>query len=384
MAISLTNLIPDVYANLDVVSRELVGFIPSVVRDPTVERAAVGQVVRSFVTPAATATDIVPAVTPPDDGDQIIGNVPITITKARRVPFRWQGEPTRGVNNGGPGSRAIQADQIQQALRTLVNEMEADLAGLHIYASRAYGTAGTTPFVSDVSDSAYLRKILDDNGAPLTGRTLVIDTTMAANMRKHAQLISPPGGDDSLLRQGVLLDIHGFAIRESAAIKIFTKGTAAGATTNAAGYAVGATNITLANAAGTGTILAGDIVTFAGDTNKYVVATGDASVADGGTIVLSEPGLRVAIPAAATAITVVGTSSRAMAFTRNAFVLATRAPALPDNGDAALDRTMVTDPRSGISFELAVYAQYRQIQYELSAAWGVGAIKREHAAILLG
>jgi hypothetical protein len=138
VANTLTNLVPDVYAALDVVSRELVGFIPSVTRDPTTERAAVGQVVRSFVAPAAAATDITPGVTPPNDGDQTIGNQNLTITKARRVPFRWAGEESRGVNNGGPGVRAIQGNQIQQAIRTLCNEMESDLAALHSTFSRAW------------------------------------------------------------------------------------------------------------------------------------------------------------------------------------------------------------------------------------------------------
>ena len=62
---TLTGLIPDLYEALDVVSRELVGMIPSVTIDPRLERAAVGQTVRSYVTPPAAATDITPAVTPP-------------------------------------------------------------------------------------------------------------------------------------------------------------------------------------------------------------------------------------------------------------------------------------------------------------------------------
>ncbi|MHA4899806.1 hypothetical protein, partial [Enterococcus faecium] len=91
-----------------------------------------------------------------------------------------------------------------------------------------------------------------------------------------------------------------------------------------------------------GTILAGDIITFAGDTNRYVVAQGNASVAAGGTITLAAPGLRKAIAASATNITVVSASTRNMAFARTAIALATRAPALPEGGDMAADRMLFT------------------------------------------
>lgn len=384
MANTLTNLIPDIYNALDVVSRELVGFIPAVTSDMTYERAAVGQTVRSPVAPAATASDITPAVTPPNDGDQTIGNVTMTISKARRVPVRWNGEEKRGLDNNGASFNVIFRDQMAQAMRTLVNEVEADLAALHNKASRAYGTAGTTPFASNLADSANVRKILADNGAPMSDLQLVIDTTAGANMRTLTQLSKAnEANDDSLLRRGVLLDVHGFAIRESAQVKTFTAGTGASATTNNAGYAVGATSITLASA-GTGTILAGDFITFAGDTNKYQVVTGDTDVSNGGTIVLAAPGLRKSIPAAATNITVIATSVRSMAFARSAIALATRAPALPPQGDSAVDRQIVTDPISGLSFEVAMYPQYRQMQYEVSLAWGCAAVKTEHMAVLLG
>lgn len=382
---TLTNLIPDVYSALDVVSRELVGIIPAVTRDPSTERAAVNQTVRSFVAPAAAAGDITPGVTPPDDGDQTIGNVSLTITKARRVPIRWNGEQTLGVNNGGPGVQAIKRNQIAQAIRTLVNEMEADLAALYVNASRQYGAGGTVPFgtAGDYTDASFARKILVDNGAPTSDLQLVVNTGAGANLRGKQGGKANEAGTDIILRQGVLLDVHGFAIRESAQIKTHTKGTGASATTNAAGYAVGATTITLASA-GTGTIVAGDTITFAGDTNKYVVASGDADVSGGGTITLNAPGLMQAIPASATAITVEASGPRSLAFARSAIVLATRAPALPEEGDSAIDRTLITDPVSGITFELAMYAQYRQMQYEISAAWGVKTVKNEHLALLAG
>jgi len=383
VANTLTNLIPELYSNLDVVSRELTGLIPAVTLDAAASRAAVNQTVRVFQTPAATAADVTPGVTPPDAGDQTIGNTTVAITKSRRVSIRWNGEEDLGINSG-PGARNIRAQQIQQAFRTLSNEIETDLAALHVAASRAVGAAGTTPFATagDYTAASLSRKVLMDNGAPTSDLQLVIDTAAGANLRGKQADVNRQG-TDSMLRQGVLLDHSGMMIRESGQIVTFTKGTGASATTDDTGYAVGSTTITLASA-GTGTILAGDVITFAGDANQYVVASGDADVSGGGTITLAEPGLKVAITTAATAITVVANSARNMAFSRNAIVLAQRLPALPEGGDLATDRTTVVDPRSGLAFEVAMYPQYRQMQWEISCAWGVKVVKPEHLALLLG
>jgi len=379
MANTLTNLIPDLYAAMDVVSRELVGFIPSVTIDADAARAAVGQTIRSPVTPAAAATDITPNVTPPNDGDQVIDNRTITITRARRVPVRWNGEEQRGINLG-PGYQNLRQQQFAQAMRTLVNEIEADLAQLYVNASRAHGAPGTTSlFASDLSDTARVLQILLDNGAPNADLQLVIDTAAGANLRSLTQLTKVnEAGTDSLVRQGILLDIHGFVIRESAQIKSHTKGTGSGyLVNNAAGYNVGDTQIAVDT--GIGTILAGDVIQFAGDPNKYVVAQALA----GGVLTLAEPGLRQPL-ADNTAVTVVNSYRANMAFSRSALVLVARAPALPEEGDMADDRMVITDPRSGLSFEVALYRQYRQIQYEISMAWGVACMKPEHTALLLG
>lgn len=378
MSNTLTNLAPDLYQALDVVSRELVGFIPAVTIDAGVTRAAVNENVRSFVAPAATASDITPAVTPPNDGDQTIGNVVVQITKSRRVPFRWNGEEERGMNNG-PGIANIRQAQLQQAIRTLVNEIEADGAALHIAASRAAGTAGTTPFgtAGDYSDAALARKILVDNGAGQSDLQLVIDTAAGAKIRgKQAQAYQ--AGTDSIQRQGVLLDFSGMAVRESAQVKqAVTVGTSS-FSSGTAGFAVGSTAITIT---GTGNLLAGDVITFAGDTNQYVVA---APIAAAGTLQIAAPGLVQALPASAKVITVVAAAARNMAFRRSAIVLAQRLPALPEGGDLARDRMTVQDTRSGLAFEVAMYPQYRQMQYEISAAWGWKVIKTEHTALLLG
>jgi hypothetical protein len=186
---SLNNLIGSLYASLDVVSRELVGAIPCATSDAALERVAVGQQVISHLSPTVSATDIAPGMLPPDDGEQTFGNVTLTIQKSRRVPFRWTGEQERAINAAGVGVAALRNDQMIQAMRALVNEMEIDVVNAaRVNASRAYGTAGTTPFATGVGDTAQLRKILDDNGAPLTDRALIIDTSAGANFRTNTQL----------------------------------------------------------------------------------------------------------------------------------------------------------------------------------------------------
>ena len=380
MANTLTNLIPDVYAALDVVSRELVGFIPSVYRDSRADRVAYNQTLRVPVAPANGAGgDISPAMSLPSIANQTIGNATIALSKQRYFPFSWSGEESYAMD-AGPGYLSLKQAQIAQAIRAACNEIENDLAvGVYKAASRAYGTAGTTPFASDLSDTANVRKILDDNGAPLTDRSLVINTTAGAKLRTLTQLTKVnEAADSSMLRQGTLLDVHGFAIRESAQIGTVTKGTGASyLVNNASGYAVGDTAITLDT--GSGTILAGDVITFAGDTNKYVVKTALTS----NVVTIAAPGLRATL-ADNTAVTVGNNFTPNVGFSRNAVVLATRLPAIPMEGDMAIDREVVTDPRSGLSFEVAVYPGYRMNTYHLSVVWGYSVIKPEHTAVLLG
>jgi len=378
MANTLTGLIPDLYEAVDVVSRELTGFIPAVTMDAMAERAAKDQVVYVPISPTATAEDITPGTTPPDTGDQTFDKTPITITKSRAVPFRWTGEEQKSVNSG-PGYSNLRRDQIAQAIRALVNEVETDLAGLYTRASRAHGTAGTTPFASNLSDTAQVLKILLDNGAPPSDLHLVINTTAGANMRSLSQLTKAnEAGDQGLLRQGILLDIHGFSIRESAQVKAHTKGTGSGYLVNdATPPGIGGTTITVDT--GTGTILAGDVITLAGDTNKYVVGTALGS----NVVTINKPGLRAASDDD-DAITVGNSYTANMAFHRRAMILAARLPALPEEGDMATDRQVIVDPRTGLAFEFSIYPGYRRVRYEVALAWGVANIKPEFTALLLG
>jgi hypothetical protein len=388
MSNTLTGLIPNLYEALDTLSHELIGFIPAVRTDTQVARAAKGQVVVSAVAPPSLAADITPGVTAPNDGDQVIGNMQLTINKSRYVPIRWNGEEQRGLDNNGAGSRSIMTDQFAEAFRTLVNEVETDIAAAaYKAASRAYGTPGTAPFgtAGDLSDAAQLAMILDDNGAPISNRQMVLGSAAMANIRGKQSVLFKvnESGTDDLLRKGIIGELEGFYLHNSPGVKPVVKGSGTGyLVNNGAGYAIGATAITVDT--GSGTILAGDSITFAGDTNKYVVVSALAA----NVVTIGAPGLRAAV-ADNTAITVGNSFTPNLGFAKNALVLATRIPAVPVDAsgnamDMADDRTIVTDPYSGISFEVALYRQYRQIKYEIGLAWGTGAVKQEHIAVLLG
>lgn len=385
---TLTNLIPTLYAAADVVSRELVGFIPNVTRDSRIDRVALNQTVNVPVIGAITPASITPGATAPDTGGAAPGNVTVTISNQYQSPIMWTGDEQIATSETGIYDNVV-TQRFAQGMRAIVNLVEADLAALHTKASRAYGTYNVQPFgtAGDLSDMAQMVKILEDNGAPTTDMRAILSTSAVANLRGKQSVLFKvnESGSDQLLRRGIIGDIFGVGLGTSAQIKkAVTAGTNNGAAqTNAAGYAIGATAITL-DSAGTGTIIAGDIITFAGDTNKYVVTTGDTDVSNGGTIVLAEPGLMQAIPAAATVITTVAATDRNMVYSKSAIVLATRSPYMPEGGDQADDVMDIVDPVSGLSFQVAMYRQYRQVHFEIALAWGVKMIAPRHTALLIG
>jgi len=381
MANTLTGLIPTMYESMDIVSRELVGFIPAVSRNSNAERAAKDQTVRYPIVPAVTGAAITAGAAPADSGDQTIGYGDMTISKAYAYPVRITGEEEMGLKTGGKYAE-IARDRFAQALRAAVNDVEADIAALYVGASRAYGTAGTTPFGSSFDDAAEMLKILDDNGCPATERSLVLNTSAALNMRKLSGYTSAAeAGSDEQRRRGIILPLHGFDIRQSAQVKYHTKGTATGFDADG-GEPAGETTIVV-DGSDSGTILAGDVVTWAGDTNKYIVASTTASGAASGNIVIAKPGLLA--PLATTVEGTIGSSYRAnMAFHKSAIQLVTRLPAVPEGGDSADDAFTLTDPVSGLSFEVRGYRQYRRVKYEVCLAWGCAMVKPEFAGILLG
>lgn len=384
--LTLIGLAENIFRARDTVARELVGFIPGCIRNSDAAGVSLGGVVNSFRTGQPTLnTSWAPSMTLPDGDDQTVNTDTLTISQVANTTIPITGEKWLQLTNTA-GGQAVLDDMFAQAFRRITNAIEARVGVVAKNgASRAIGTAGTTPFAATHNLINSGRQILVDNGCPMDGQvSLVINSTAGTNLRNLTQLtkVNEAGSTDPI-RQGTLLDISGIMVKESAGVASHTKGTAASVTTNNAGYAVGATALTLASA-GTGTLLAGDCVTFAGDANIYVANSGDADVSDGGILTLNRPGLQMAMSAATKAITVGASYAGNVMFHKTAIELVMRPPAMPPGGDAAVDRMTVFDDVSGLVFEIALYKGKGMAVYDITTFYEAKVWKPEFVATLLG
>lgn len=388
MANVLTDLAADIYKAADTVGRELTGGASSVmINADGSERVALNDTVRSHFTRQASSVSISPSMTVPEGTDQTVDSKTLSISKAKAVQIPWTGEDVRHVNNGS-GFETIYGDQIRQAMRTLTNEIEVDImTEAYQNASRAVGSAGDTPFASNFKLIAEARQILVDNGTPTDGMiSMVLNTLAGTNLRNLAQLQKAnEAGGDGLLRQGALLDLQGIMLKESAGVQSHTGGTATDVTVTGAN-AVGTTEIGLTTAATTGSVVftQGDVITIAGDSNKYVVAA-DVTIGANttGTVTIAEPGLRQAT-SGSEAVSISATYTGNVVWHRNALELAMRAPAVPQGGDTADDAMIIQDPNSGLVYEVRSYKGYRKAMFEVAATWGYKAWKPAFIASVQG
>lgn len=378
MANVLTGLIPVIHEALDTVAHEQVGFIPAVFKNSAAARAALDETIRYAIAPTDDLEDTTAAAAPADTGDVTVGYADMTISKSKAFPIRLSGEEEKGLQNAGIND-SIMRDRFAQAFRKLDNAVEADLAALYPYCSRAVKTTGLKLFDSTdrLSSLAQLRRIIMDNGGQGEELRLVLGSSAGASLRSNDNLFKVnEAGSPDLLREGVLGRLMGFGVGESAQIAAHTNGDYTDSVVTT--LALGGTAITGTSLGGQ---LKGDLIKIANDDDNVYVLNATPSATAG---VINAPGSKVAHSAATDAITPLIATSYIpnMAFARNAIHLVTRLPAAPSLGDAAIDTYTITSPITGISYEVRVYAQYRRIKIEVALAWGCAMIKPDFAAIL--
>lgn len=378
MANVFTNLAADIYDAAEIVGRELVAGVNSVQINGGAEEAAKDDTVRaSFTRPVIVSTSYSPSMTIPEGTDQTVDNKTMTLSTYASVTIPYTGEDKKHLNNGA-GYQWVYGKQIEQAFRSIANKIELDtMAQLSAGAGMAYGTAGTTPFASNMNDLPNIMKLLLDRGCPDDGQISgIYDTTAAVNIQNLANLykVSEAGNGD-LLRNGKLGELYNVVLKRSAGIGKPTAGTGSGyLVNNGGGYAIGTTSITVDT--GTGTILAGDVVTIGNF--KYVAASALAA----NTLVLNS-GLMEAVADNA-AITVNAAARRNIVCHKQACELALRPLEEPEGGDAAVDRMIIQDPVSGLPFKLSYYKGFKKSIVEIGVLYGVKVWLPDFTAIHLG
>jgi hypothetical protein len=376
-ALTLSALTEIIFKARDVVANEPTGYLQGCTINTAKDGVSINGTVQSFVTPAATVnSSATPAMTVPAPDAYTIAAKTMTIGQTARVAIPINGEDWLKLQNTSGYDRVMQ-DMFAQSMRGIRNAIEAHCASIaQLGASRATGTAGTAPFATTINNISDVRQILLDNGSPMDGNlTLALNTTAGTKLRQVPNLYKAnEAGNDILLRRGELLNLEGFSIRETAqSVTVAAIGTGTNYVLNGS-HVKGATTLTVKD--GSGTIVAGDVVTIGN--YKYVVATALSSV----TLVIAEPGLMAAQTTGDT-VTVNAIYTANTAFHRSAIELVMRPPALPPGGDIAIERMTVQDDR-GLVYEIAVYKGYLMNTYEMVTYYQAKAWNTKYIATLLG
>ena len=376
MANIFTALQPVLYSAAQDVAAEAFGVINAISANFDDKGVAIGDSVNVPIAPTRTPADYSPSMQTAAGDDATAANVPVTITANKMVSWNITGEQLRSLENGSTDGEWVR-QMIAQGMRALRNQAEvACVQAIKNGASRAVGTAGTNPFATDINIIADARKVLLDNGAAMADLQLCIDSTAGTAARKLGIIQQAyQAGSDAERRSGDLLRQFGFAVRESAGIVQHVKGGGSAYVTSGS-TAVGVTDVALVT--GAGTVLAGDVVSFAADAaNKYVVNNG---VATPGTISLGRPGARIVIPTA-NALTIGNSYTPNLAFERSAIVGVMRPPIIPAN--PLMTQTLISDA-NGMTYLLVQVVGDGMVTWRLHLAYGFRTVMPHAVCLVMG
>lgn len=183
-------------------------------------------------------------------------------------------------------------DVIKPAVTAIAEKINQDGLAQYKFVNSFTGTAGTTP--DGLDDIANARGNLNNNKAPLPGRNAVWDADADVKLSIVDAIVNAEkSGSTETLREGSIGKIQGINNYMSQAIKTHTAGlytaladvtgtvdvSAVNTTDTTTGYKITPVILTSAAGTSTATLLAGDILTIAG--NQYFVLEDTAAAIAG-------------------------------------------------------------------------------------------------------
>lgn len=304
--------------------------------------------------------------------DIVAANVPVVLDQWKEVKIQFTDKELKEIESGRP------SEALRKSVITLVDYV--DTWALNLMYVGSFSTAGTA--ASAFSDPATLvdgRTKLGLNNVPIRDRRSIINPTVAGAFIKDANLsdVSQAGNPDAL-RDATIGRLYGSDIYESNGLTNFTGGTLSDGTSKdaliAATCAVGATSITFDESTLTGTLVAGDIFTKAGDTQEYVVTTGSTASANSITVSF-QPANKIA-GADGDAVTFLANQTAAgVLFHESAFIFGSAPTSIEFTGGNLVQA--FTDPLSNITFTYEVERVNKNTEHSLSILYGGDILKRE-------
>lgn len=351
--------------------------------DFSTEAKQKGDTISVPIPSAISVTDVVPAAYAPDSGNVTPTTATIPLTNWKEAAFTLS---EKELANIVAGIAPVQMTSAIEALATTIN-----LSILNLY-SGVYGyvgTAGATPFATDITAATQARKVLGIQKAPTGNRRIVLNPDAEANALSLAAFYGAlNSADPAVITEGLIGRKFGFDWAMDQQVPTQTAGTiTTGLIAKASTVqAVGLTAIVCTTAASTGALALkkGDIIVFSGDTQTYAV-TADATQASAATDVTVNisPGKKIALAGSET-VTVKASHVVNLAFHRDAFAFASRTLNDDNLGVNVENEMQMADPVSGLTLRLSVREEYRRIRWGFDVLWGVGLIRPELACRIAG
>ena len=183
MANELDNVIPQLLAQGVLALRENAVMPRLVNRSYEGLASQRGSVVEVPIPSAIAARDVAPGVTVNSNVDSAPTHALVTLDFWKEAPFHLS---DKDMMETMAGTIPMQASE---AIKSLGNAMDTFISGKHTGLFGAVGTAGTTPFATNITAASDARKLLNKQLAPMTDRRAVLDPDAEANFLILANIL---------------------------------------------------------------------------------------------------------------------------------------------------------------------------------------------------
>lgn len=374
MANTLTEVIPQLLAQGLLALREQAVMPRLVNRAYDSQAGEKGSTIDVPIPSAISAASVSPSNTAPSTADFTPTSVSISLSNWYEAAFYLTDKDMLEAMNGTIPMQA------SEAVKAIANQVDDDLLALYKEVYGYAGTAGTTPFATDLAEYLEARKVLADQLAPMDPRYCVLDPTAEANALALRQFTDASfRGDNAGVINGTIGQKFGAQWVMDQNVPSHTAGAdLTGAINDSGAIAAGAKTLTVDGFSAAPN--EGDIVTIAGVTGTYAVDAGTTT-----TSLVLKNGLANGLATGdnSEVITVKASHTPNLLFHRDAFALATRPFSGADPLQIGTYQSAI-DPVSGLALRLEVSREHKRTRFSYDILYGVQAVRPELAARIAG